>query len=63
MSGYSIKDLRFRTRTGVTIIAVQHGDKVHQNPPPDLVLKKGDILLLIGKREDISRAIEYLESG
>jgi CPA2 family monovalent cation:H+ antiporter-2 len=62
VSGYSIKDLRFRTETGVTIIAVQRGERVHQNPPPDLVLKKGDILLLIGKKEDINHAIEYLES-
>ncbi|MBM4135524.1 MAG: hypothetical protein FJ241_01675 [Nitrospira sp.] len=59
---HSIKELRLRTETGVTIIAVQRGDKVHQNPQPDFVLKRGDILLLIGKKEDINRAIEYLES-
>ncbi len=62
VDGHSIKDLQLRTRTGVTIIAVQRGDKVHQNPSPDFVLKKGDIVLLIGKREDIHRAIEYIES-
>jgi CPA2 family monovalent cation:H+ antiporter-2 len=62
VDGHSIKELRLRTETGVTIIAVQRGDKVHQNPQPDYVLKRGDILLLIGKKEDINRAIEYLES-
>ena len=34
-----------------------------QNPPPEFVLKSGDILLFIGKEEDIDRAIEYVESG
>jgi len=60
--GRSIKELRLRTLTGATIIAVQCGDKVHQNPSPDFVLKTGDVLLFIGKKEDINRAIEYLES-
>jgi CPA2 family monovalent cation:H+ antiporter-2 len=62
VKGHSIGELRFRTETGVTIIAIHRGEKVHQNPAPDFVLKKEDILLLIGKREDINRAIEYLES-
>ncbi|MEW6162165.1 MAG: cation:proton antiporter [Nitrospirota bacterium] len=62
VDGHSIKELRLRTETGITIIAVQREDKVHQNPQPDFVLKRGDILLLIGKKEDINRAIEYLES-
>lgn len=60
--GHSIKDLRFRTETGVMIIAIQRGEKIHQNPSPDFVFKTGDVLLMIGKKEDINRAIEYLES-
>jgi len=60
--GHSIKELHLRAETGVTIIAIQRGEKIHQNPPPDFVLMAGDIILLIGKREDINRAIEYLES-
>jgi CPA2 family monovalent cation:H+ antiporter-2 len=63
VDGYSINDLRFRTKTGVTVIAIQRKEKVHQNPTPDFVLKTGDVLLMIGKKEDINRAIEYLESG
>ncbi|HKZ57410.1 MAG TPA: cation:proton antiporter [Thermodesulfovibrionales bacterium] len=62
VEGHSIKELRFRTETGVTIIAIQRGEKIHQNPTPDFILKTGDIVLLIGKKEDINRAIEYLES-
>ncbi|MDI6890771.1 MAG: cation:proton antiporter [Thermodesulfovibrionales bacterium] len=62
VSGYSIKDLRFRTETGVTIIAIQRGDEIYQNPPPEFILKSGDIILLIGKRKNINEAISYLES-
>lgn len=62
LDGHSIKDLHLRAETGISIIAVQRGEDVHQNPPPDFVLKSGDVLLLIGKRKDINNAIEYLES-
>lgn len=62
MGGHSIKELHLRAETGVTIIAVQRGEEVYQNPSPDFVLKSGDVLLLIGKRKDINNAVEYLES-
>jgi len=62
VSGHSIMKLGLRAETGVTIIGVQRGEKIHQNPPPDFVIESGDILLLIGKRKKINAAIEYLES-
>ncbi|BCB95443.1 sodium/hydrogen exchanger family/TrkA domain protein [Dissulfurispira thermophila] len=62
ISGHSIRELHLRAETGATIIAVQRGEEVHQNPPPDFVFKSGDVILLIGKRKDINNAIEYLES-
>ncbi|MFN3479693.1 MAG: cation:proton antiporter [Thermodesulfovibrionales bacterium] len=60
--GHSLKELHLRAETGVTIIAVQRGDEVFQNPSPDFVLRSGDVILLIGKRKDINNAIDYLES-
>ncbi len=62
VAGHSIKELHLRGETGVTIIAIQRGEKIFQNPAPDFVLNSGDIVLLIGKRKDINQAIEYLES-
>jgi len=62
IAGRSLKELNLRAETGVTIIAVKRGDRLHQNPPPDFVLKSGDILLLIGEKEDTDRALEYIES-
>jgi len=63
IDGHTIRELHLRAETGVTIIAVQRGEEITHNPPPDFVLKTGDILLLIGKKKDINNAIEYLESG
>lgn len=62
IDGYSIKELELRKITGVTIIAIQRGNEIYQNPSPEFVLKKNDILLFIGKRIDIDRAIDYLET-
>lgn len=62
VAGHSIKELHIRAETGVTIIAIQRGEKIFQNPPPDFVLNSGDVVLLIGKRKDINQAVEYLES-
>jgi len=63
IDGQTIKELRLRTETGVTIIGVQRGEEIIANPSPDFTLKKGDILLLIGKKKDINHAIEYIETG
>lgn len=62
VAGHSIRDLHLRSETGATIIAVERGDKIHQNPEPGFILKPNDIILLIGKKEDINHAIEFLES-
>ncbi|MCX7914032.1 MAG: cation:proton antiporter [Thermodesulfovibrionales bacterium] len=60
--GHTIRELHLRAETGATIIAIQRGEEIYHNPPPNFVLQSGDILLLIGKSKDLIRAIEYLES-
>jgi TrkA domain protein len=53
MVGKSIKDLAIRKRAGVTIIAISRGGRSFVNPPPETVLEVGDLLVLIGEREQI----------
>ena len=60
--GLSLREMNLRVETGATIIAVKRKDIVHHNPSSDFVLKEGDILLFIGKKEDIDRAVEYIDS-
>ncbi len=62
IAGHSIRELHLRAVAGVTIIAVQRADEVYQNPSADFILKSGDVLLLIGKKKEINKAIQYLES-
>lgn len=63
IEGHTIKKLNLRAETGATIIAVQRKEKVIHNPSSDFIFKQGDVILFIGRREDINRAIEYLEAG
>ena len=62
LAGHSIRELHLRAKTGATVLAVKRGQEVHQNPSPDFAFHKGDIILLTGKRDEIARAIEYVES-
>jgi CPA2 family monovalent cation:H+ antiporter-2 len=61
--GHSLNDLRLRSRTGATVMAVKRGETIHQNPDADFVFEEGDIILLVGRPSDIGRAIEYIDSG
>lgn len=58
--GRSIKALRLRAETGATILAVQRGDEVHQNPSPDFHLHAEDTVLVIGNRESVDKAMDYM---
>jgi len=55
--GSCIGDLRIRTRTGATIIAVSHGggEEVTINPPPGYVFSKGDAMVAIGEHDQLKR--------
>ncbi len=61
-SAKRLKEINLRVETGATVIAVKRAEKIYHNPSADFILKAGDIILLIGKRENINRALEYLES-
>lgn len=62
VAGFTIKELNLRSETGATLIALQRQEKIIQNPTPEIVLQVDDILLLIGSKEQLSKAIEYLSS-
>jgi CPA2 family monovalent cation:H+ antiporter-2 len=61
--GRSLRELNLRAQTGATAMAVHRGDTMHQNPPPDFTFAEGDVVLLVGKREDLNRAFEFIEQG
>ncbi len=60
VSGKSIKDLGFRSKTGATIIAVERNNQMHTVLDPGFTFKIGDIVFITGKKDDIKRAVSYL---
>jgi CPA2 family monovalent cation:H+ antiporter-2 len=61
-SGRSIKELRIRSTTGATVIAVKRGNEMIPSPGLDFVFAPGDILYLIGNKESLAKAFGSLES-
>lgn len=59
----SMKELDLRAKTGATIIAIKRGEDIYQNPSASFILRDGDIVLIIGKQEDINKAMRYIETG
>ncbi len=61
-AGHSIRDLKIRSKTGATIIAVRRDGEILPSPEPNFVFKAGDVVYLIGEREKVQRAMDLLES-
>jgi K+/H+ antiporter YhaU regulatory subunit KhtT len=57
--GKSIRDLGVRSKYGVTIVAIHKqgkgGEQTIMNPGPHEVIDRGDILVLIGREQDIRK--------
>jgi CPA2 family monovalent cation:H+ antiporter-2 len=56
--GRSIGELRLRTHTGVSIIAITRDGHTQVNPGPEVEIRSDDVLVLLGGAEQIERAIE-----
>lgn len=61
--GKLIRELALRSETGASIIAVERAGKTIVNPDPDLELRAGDSLLLLGSDVQILRAKRVLGAG
>ena len=61
-SGRSIREVDLRRATGVTILAVLRGDGMIAHPKPDLVLRDGDTLVLVGDHSSLDSALLELEN-
>ncbi len=56
----TLADLRLRKRTGASIIAVYRGENCVTNPGPDFQLLPSDVLVLLGEKEHLESASNYL---
>jgi len=56
LSGVTLKDSQIRTLFGLMIIAIKRNDgSMLFNPPSDTVIDGGDVLITIGKSEDLQK--------
>lgn len=55
MIGKSAQEIRFRQKYGLNIIAIEHEGKTDTQIIPEYVFSKGDVLVVIGKSENVSR--------
>ena len=60
-SGRSIGDLALRTRTGVTVVAIDRAGRSHYDPAADFALFPGDRLVLLGSEQGLEQARRLLE--
>ena len=61
--GKTLADLSIRPRTGASIIALTRSGVTESNPSHKTRLMAGDIVVLLGSREQIRRAMSLLLSG
>jgi trk system potassium uptake protein TrkA len=63
LDGHSLLELDIRARYGINIVAIKRGNQVIVSPLASEMIRKGDILIVIGADEDIDRFEEKVVSG
>jgi TrkA domain protein len=61
--GRTIGDARIRSRTGVSVVAVVRGEDATPAPGPDVVMRSGDYLVVVGTGRGIEEVVELLHKG
>ncbi len=56
----SLRTLGLRTATGTTVVAIYRDDDSIPNPGPEETLQPGDVLLMVGDKEQVRKASEFL---
>ncbi|WP_138444344.1 cation:proton antiporter regulatory subunit [Sinomonas susongensis] len=52
-----------RTRTGVSIVAIMREGEVVPSPGPDVVLRRGDLVVAVGTEEGLEQTAAILRRG
>jgi len=62
-AGKRISELRLRSLTGATVLAVQRNADLTANPPADFVILPKDILYLVGNPEQLRNAMGFIKKN
>ncbi len=60
--GKSVLDVNLRKEFGVNIIAVENGGSLIETVTPDYVFREGDIIFVVGSKENLNRLSEWLDA-
>lgn len=60
VAGRTLGELRLRTVTGTTVIAITRGTDTEINPDIEFVIQPEDLLLLVGTADNLERAIALI---
>jgi trk system potassium uptake protein len=63
LSNQTVQQAGIRKKFKLNIIALQHENKTTTDITPELKLNENDILVVVGKKEDIGRFETYLTNG
>lgn len=63
ISGQTVLAASLRRRYKLNIIALEHADDTTTEITPDLVLQENDIMVVVGKEENIQKFEQFLEKG
>lgn len=53
--GKSLKELDMRAKFGMNVMAIRQGANISITPGPDVTLKDGDVLVVIGSNKDLKK--------
>ncbi|HEX9285588.1 MAG TPA: TrkA family potassium uptake protein, partial [Nitrospirales bacterium] len=66
LTGRSLAEARIPQRTGLVVLALRGAnsqDSLLYNPGPDVRLKVGDVMIVLGRQDQVARLREYVAGG
>jgi CPA2 family monovalent cation:H+ antiporter-2 len=63
VAGRSIVESQVRSATGASVVALRHAGKLQTNPSPEERFAAGDVVYLIGTREEVADAGRWFATG
>jgi trk system potassium uptake protein TrkA len=63
VAGQTVLQANIRTKYRLNIIALEHENKTTTDITPDLVLSENDVMVVVGKKDNIKRFENFLTSG
>jgi len=61
IKGQTLSEIGFRRHHRVTVLAIRRGEEVISNPDPEMQLRASDILVTMGRPENIASVLQMFQ--